>query len=68
MDVQTQPGALTQRRFEIGWSVVLLEKIAKGFVRQFLEIHHAIARQRVKRQPGFVIKLNSFAGHGVIAD
>jgi hypothetical protein len=63
VDLGAEPSALAKRRFQVGWSIVLLEKVAKSFVRQFLKIHHAITRQQVERQPGFVIKLDSFAAH-----
>src|SRR5215216_5531184 len=54
---------LPQRLLQIRRALVLLQQVGEGFVRQILEILHAVARQEVDGGPGVVIELNALAGH-----
>ena len=59
--------ALPQRALKIGRTPVLFQQIAKGFVREFLEIHHTITGKQVERLPCLIVELNTFAGQNINA-
>jgi hypothetical protein len=41
---------------------MLFKQIAKGLIREFLKIHHSVARQHIERQPSLVIEHYALAG------
>jgi hypothetical protein len=40
---------------------MFLQQVGEGFVRQLLEIHHAVTRKQVERVPRLVVKLDPLA-------
>ena len=59
------PYALAKRITERGRATMLLQKIGEGLVGECLEIPAAVARQRVERDPDFIIELNTLALHSL---
>ena len=55
--------ALPQRGFEIGRPIVLAQQVPERFVREFLKLHHAVARQKIERRLGLIVELHPFARH-----
>src|SRR2546423_11480058 len=54
-------GAAAQRFFEADWAPVLFQEVREGFVGQFVERFHLVAREKIERGPGFGIELYAFA-------
>jgi hypothetical protein len=54
---------LAQRASEINGPAVLVQQIAKGFLGQFLEVHHAVACQEIEGMPSLIVELDAFAWH-----
>jgi hypothetical protein len=42
---------------------VFAQKIADGFVGEFLEVSHAVSAEHVESVPGLLIELRALAGH-----
>jgi hypothetical protein len=42
---------------------MLLQQVAKSFIGELLEVHHAIPGKQVERVPRLVIELDSLASH-----
>ena len=63
MHRRRDPGATPQRILQVERPVVLLEKIAKGLVSEFLEILHLVTAEQIDLLPGFIVKLYAFARH-----
>src|SRR5262245_46094576 len=55
--------ALAQCVLQVDRDAVLLQKIGKGLVGQFLECRHPVARQLLELGGGIVVKVDQFA-HG----
>src|SRR6476660_8880323 len=60
-------GAFAQHVFQGDRSAVLLEKIAEGFIRQVLEVDHAVLGQAVDGVPDFGVKGDAFANSSSVA-
>jgi hypothetical protein len=54
---------LPQRRLEVDRPAVLAEEIGEGFVSEFLEVPHAVFGKQVEGVPGFLVELDTLAGH-----
>src|SRR5262249_17129402 len=55
--------ALAQRVLQVDRDAVFLQEIGEGFIRQFLERRHAVARQLLEFRGGVVVEGDQFA-HG----
>jgi hypothetical protein len=42
---------------------VLRKQVSESFVREFLKIHHTIARKQIDRLPCLIIELHALAGY-----
>jgi hypothetical protein len=58
-------GAFAQSRAQVNRPAMLFQNIGERFIRQFLERHHAIARQQIERRPALLIQLHALARHWV---
>jgi hypothetical protein len=56
------PKALTQGGFQVGRPVMLAQKVAKGFLGQVLEGHHAVAGKQIDGLPRFIVELDPLPG------
>ena len=54
-------GAAAPHLLETGRTPVLLQQIAKGFVRQFLERFHAVEQEPVQSLPSLAIEYDALA-------
>ena len=53
--------ACLERLFQRHRTVMLLQEVSKGLVRELLKILHAVARQALERLKGLAIERNQFA-------
>jgi hypothetical protein len=60
MDSGALSEALTQGGFQVGRPVMLAQKVAKGFLGQVLEGHHAVAGKQIDGLPRFIVELDPF--------
>jgi hypothetical protein len=61
--VGAEPRASPQGLLQIGRASVFLQKIAKGFIREFLKSHHAIAGKLIERSKIFRLEFDDLAFH-----
>ena len=63
MDARALPCTLAQRRLQTDRPSVFAQQVSKRFIRQFLELHHAVAGKQIKGLPRLVIELHAFSWH-----
>ena len=62
MDGGALSEALTQGGFQVGWPVVLAQKVAEGFLGQ-LKGHPAVAGKQIGGLPRFIVGVDPLSGH-----
>ena len=63
MDGGALSEALAQGGFQVGRPVMLAQKVAKGFLGQLLEGHHAVAGKQIDGLPRFIVELDPLSPH-----
>jgi hypothetical protein len=56
-------GALLEGRLEPDRSVMFRQKVRERLIGEFLELHHAVARQQIEGRPGLFVELYALARH-----
>jgi hypothetical protein len=55
--------ASAQGGFQVGRTVMLLQKVPEGFFGQLLEGDHAVAGKQINGLPRFIVELDPLSGH-----
>jgi hypothetical protein len=63
MDGGALSEALTQSGFQVDRPVMLAQKVAKGFLGQFLKGHYAVAAKQIDGLPRVTVELDPLSGH-----
>jgi hypothetical protein len=63
MDGRGHAGAAAQRVPQVDGPVVLLQQVAKRFVREFLKVLHLIVAEKIDLPPGRFVELHALARH-----
>ena len=63
MDGGALSEASAQGGFQVGRTVMLLQKVPDGFFGQLLEGDHAVAGKQINGLPRFIVELDPLSGH-----
>jgi hypothetical protein len=58
-------GAFAQSGAQVNRPTMLFQHIGERFICQFLERHHAVAREQIESRPALVVQPYALAGHCV---
>lgn len=63
MNGRGNTGTAAQRVLEVDGPAVLLQQVAKRFVRELLKVLHLVVPEKVDLPPRFFVELHALAGH-----
>jgi hypothetical protein len=63
MNGRGHAGAAAQRVLEVDGPVMLLQQVAKRFVREFLKVLHLIVAEKIDLPPRCFVELHALAWH-----
>ena len=63
MDRRRHAGATAKCVFQVNWTAVFFQEIAKRFVSNLLKVLHLVTAEKIDLPPDFLIELYPLAGH-----